>query len=88
MKELILNSLTELNQHSAVFNEIHEGMLIYDQVDSFFLLELILDLEKKLKDRYGRYIQIADSDIMSEEKSPFLNINTLVSFLESKVKDA
>jgi len=88
MKELILNSLTELNKHSAVFNEIHEDMSIYDQVDSFFLLELILDLEKKLKDRYGRYIQIADSDIMSEEKSPFLNINTLVSFLESKVKDA
>jgi acyl carrier protein len=87
MKALVMQALEEVNKESKVFSSIDENIEIYNNVDSFLILELILEIEDRLKKKFGRYIQIADEDIMSSNNTPFATFESLVKFVEKKVEN-
>ena len=54
MKALLMKALKEVDRDSETFDLIDENTEIYSNVDSFFILELILEIEDKLKKKFGR----------------------------------
>jgi len=87
MKALLMKALEEVDRDSETFDLIDENTEIYSNVDSFFILELILEIEDKLKKKFGRYIPIADGEIMSSKNTPFYTFGSLVIFIEKKVEN-
>jgi hypothetical protein len=43
---------------------------IFDAVDSFAIVDLLLETEGRIEAAYGRYIPLADESIFDAEKSP------------------
>ena len=51
-------------------------------LDSLDLVNLIVDLEERVEDRYGLPVSIADERAMSRRRSPFLFVGTLAAYIE------
>jgi acyl carrier protein len=47
-------------------------------VDSLGLVQIISDVEDMISDRYGRYIDLTDDRALSQQRSPFRTVGTLV----------
>ena len=88
IREIILESLNEVNKElkNVEFFDIKNETLIFDNMDSMAVLELIIEIENKLQMQYGKFIQIADDTIMDEVKTPFKTLSSLIEFVEIKVK--
>ena len=88
IREIILESLEEVNKElkSIEFFDIKNETLIFDNMDSMAVLELIIEIENKLQLQYGKFIQIADDTIMDEMETPFKTLSSLIEFVEIKVK--
>ncbi len=50
-------------------------------LDSLDLVNLIVDLEERVEDRYGLPVSIADERAMSRRRSPFLYVGTLAGYI-------
>ena len=50
-------------------------------LDSMGLVNLILDVEQEVNDRYGVLISIADERAMSQERSPFRTVGSLADYI-------
>ncbi len=55
---------------------------LFAVLDSMAVLDLILELEAKLQERYGRYIQIADEKSMDPAHTPFKTVQSAVEHIE------
>ena len=88
IREIILESLEEVNKELKCieFFDIKNETLIFDNMDSMGVLELIIEIENKLQMQYGKFIQIADDTIMDEQQTPFKTLSSLIEFVEIKVK--
>ena len=88
IREIILESLEEVNKElkSIEFFDIKNETLIFDNMDSMAVLELIIEIENKIQLQYGKFIQIADDTIMDEMETPFKTLSSLIEFVEIKVK--
>ena len=51
-------------------------------LDSLDLVNLIVEVEERVEDRYGLPISIADERAMSRRRSPFLFVGTLAGYIE------
>ena len=49
------------------------------------VLDLILELEAKLQERYGGYIQIADEKSMDPALTPFKTVQSTIEHIERRV---
>lgn len=87
LKEIILNAIKEVNKeaNNKALNNINDDTPLFDNLDSVAVLDLILELEDEIQAKYGKYIQIADEDIMDGSKTPFKSIATLIDFLTVKL---
>lgn len=56
--------------------------------DSMGLVTFLVVLEEKLDELYSVEIEIADEKAMSRIKSPFVNIDSLLTFLIEKINEA
>ncbi|MDX2111081.1 MAG: hypothetical protein SFY80_12640 [Verrucomicrobiota bacterium] len=83
---LVLETIGDLNK------ELHlEGLSAPDEetrlfgaksgLDSMALVTLIADLEFKLSDRLGHDLVLADERAMSQTRSPFRRVGTLVDYI-------
>ena len=88
IREIILESLEEVNKElkSIEFFDIKNETLIFDNMDSMAVLELIIEIENKIQLQYGKFIQIADDTIMDEMETPFKTLSSLIEFVEIKLK--
>jgi acyl carrier protein len=87
MRELVKEALKEINEELELkeLENITDDTQLFELLDSMALLDLILEIESKLQDKYGKYIQIADETTMDATKTPFKTFKTLVEFLEGKI---
>jgi hypothetical protein len=53
--------------------ELNASANIFDAVDSFAIVDLLLETEGRIEAAYGRYIPLADETIFDAEKSPLKN---------------
>jgi acyl carrier protein len=49
--------------------------------DSLGLVNLIVSVEEKINDKYGKTISLADEKAMSQINSPFLNVNSIAEYI-------
>ena len=54
-------------------------------LDSFGLVNLLLDVEQRVSEQFGVNISLMDERAMSEKTSPFRTIQTLVKFIETLI---
>jgi acyl carrier protein len=50
-------------------------------VDSLGLVQIISDVEDTISDRFGRDVDLTDESALSQEKSPFRSVGTLVDHI-------
>ena len=87
MEEIIRAAIKNINEdlESEALADLDEYSTLFEHLDSVALLNLILEIEDKLQQKYGRYIQIADENIMNTANTPFKNVHSLSKFLQEKV---
>ncbi len=57
---------------------------LYELVDSFVVVNILLESESLLETKYGRYVTLADETIFDAEKSPLRKWSSWVSFVKAK----
>jgi acyl carrier protein len=83
----------------AVLREVKDGegnklakvspqTLLYglgSDVDSLALIELLVGVEKGIRDRYGFALAVTDEELTSREESPFRTATALAEYLAKRV---
>ena len=87
MDELVKKAITIINDDLEMeeLENLKEDTPLFDILDSVAVLDLILEIESLLEDKYGRYIQIADEMTMDANLTPFKTFGKLVKYLEEKI---
>lgn len=50
-------------------------------LDSLALVQLLIDIEERVGDRYGISVALMDERAMSEKNSPFITVGSLADYL-------
>jgi acyl carrier protein len=90
--KVVLDSVVELNFQ---LDESHQLKLspetqLFGQgskLDSLGLVNLIVLVEEKTADTFGKTVTIADEKAMSQKSSPFRTVQTLAEYLFSLLKE-
>lgn len=66
------------------FDEVTDQTNIFDNVDSFTVVDLLLESEMALEAATGNYVTLADETVFDAEKSPLLSWAGWVKFVEAR----
>lgn len=86
---LIKEAIASVNEDLKIdeLQNLNESTELFTLLDSLGTLDLIFELESRLKELTGRYISVADEHSMDKDNTPFKNIATLQEYLQKKVSD-
>jgi acyl carrier protein len=68
------NTASTLDENTRIFGK--DGSF-----DSLQLVNLLIEVEQRINERYGTIISIADDRAMSQERSPFRKIGSLADYV-------
>ena len=94
IKAIILESIESLNEDLCNDNLDHpdEMTSLYggkdSTLDSLALVNLIVDLEEKIEEVFGKVIVLSDEKAMSQRRSPFRSVKTLCDYIEALLLEA
>jgi acyl carrier protein len=85
---LVLSCAHVLNEERPKEDHItiNEEMLLLEDgslLDSLAIVSLIVDVETLMSNELGRPLVLTDNRAMSQNISPFLNVKTLVNYIEN-----
>lgn len=78
--EALMSVLENVETDTPV--ELNDNTNIFDAVDSFAIVDLLLETEGRIEQEIGRYIPLADETIFDAEKTPLKNWLTWVAYVE------
>ncbi|MGM9997763.1 hypothetical protein [Campylobacter lanienae] len=55
--------------------------------DSIGLIELVVELEEAIYEKFGQNISLSDAKAMSQKTSPFININSLIKYIQKSLNE-
>jgi len=87
IEEILKNVINELNKEWGM-EELHSfenNINLFETVDSFSLLSIVIETESALENEMGEYIPLADEDLMVAGVSPFSSFNQWVNFVTKKL---
>jgi len=87
IEEILKNVINELNKEWDM-EELHSfenNINLFETVDSFSLLSIVIETESALENETGKYIPLADEDLMVDGVSPFSSFNQWVNFVTEKL---
>lgn len=92
IEEIIINTLTELNEeleNEALINPSAKTKLYGGSggLDSLALVSFITDIEEKISESFDKEIVLADEKAMSAKTSPFRNVETLTLYIEKLLEE-
>lgn len=58
---------------------------LFELVDSFAIVSVLLESESAIEEKFGRYIPLADETIFDASKSPFLRWKEWVEYVQGKI---
>ena len=89
INKIILDSIRTINSElkNPNLNNPNIDTLLFENLDSISVLNIILEVEDRLQSHYGRYIQIADDTMMDVIKTPFKTVLLLEEFLKNKIEE-
>ncbi len=90
--EIVSMAVEDLNEeldypslaHVTEYTSIYGGE---ESIDSLSLVQLLVNIEKKIGAESGSPITLADEKAMSWKHSPYRTVGTLVDFIASKVRE-
>ncbi len=90
--KVVLDSVKELNLQldESQQLEINPETQLFgrgSKLDSLGLVNLIVLVEEKIADSFGKTVTIADERAMSQKSSPFRTIRTLAEYLFALLKE-
>ena len=85
---LVLACANEINEERSIDDQIiiDENLLLLGDgslLDSLAIVSIIVDIEAAISREFGRPLLLTDNRAMSQASSPFLNIRTLVDYIDS-----
>lgn len=88
--QMILEALRELRTHQGKqrMAELSPTTRLYghgSDVDSLGLVQLLIDVEERVSDRYGVPVGLTDEKAMSQAHSPFRSVDSLAQYLASLI---
>lgn len=72
-------------EYTDLTSSITKTTNIFEIVDSFAIVNLLLESEATIEAKYGKYIPLADEYIFDASKSPFLRWETWVEHVQGKI---
>lgn len=92
VQTIIIESLQELNEELENQNleNIDSNTKIFGgngALDSLSLVSFITDIEEHISNEYGKEIVLADEKAMSAKTSPFRNVESLTTYIESLLEE-
>lgn len=87
IEEILKNVINELNKEWGM-EELHSfenNINLFETVDSFSLLSIVIETESALENETGEYVPLADEDLMVDGVSPFSSFNQWVNFVTEKL---
>jgi len=90
---LVLNAIEHLGQVESkeeLLNPTDKLRLFGEGgvMDSIGIVMLITEIEERVEDDLGYSITLTDDRAMSQKTSPFRSVKTLVSYIETLLKEA
>lgn len=87
IKLLVLESIEEINRdlQNEELNSPALETKFFELVDSLAVLNFIIDVEQRLEKRLGKYIQIANEDVMDASKTPFGTVKDIIEFISCRM---
>lgn len=90
--EIIYKSLDEINDlpHAKLSIKKDPATILFgqgSQLDSFALVNLIIDIESKIDEAFDKAVTLADEKAMSQMNSPFRTINSLADYIIKLCED-
>ena len=87
LHELLLIAVTTAigEEYPGVATRITDDTNVFELVDSFAIIGLLLESEVVIEERYRRYIPLADETIFDATKSPFIRWEKWVEYVQGKV---
>jgi hypothetical protein len=84
ISQITIKALSTVLENLETEAVVELGMAtnIFDVVDSFAIVDLLLETEALLESAYGRYIPLADESIFHAEKSPLKNWSAWNAYVE------
>lgn len=84
--EIILSALHEVKQQMGSEGrfEVSLATRLYGRgsdLDSMGLVELVVDVEEKIAERYSLPITLTDEKALSQEQSPFRTVESLAGYI-------
>jgi acyl carrier protein len=91
--KVVLDSVSELNLQMEDSHqlELSPETLLFgrgSKLDSLGLVNLIVLVEEKTANAFGKSVTIADEKAMSQKNSPFRTVQTLADYLFSLLKES
>ena len=85
-----IDDINELQPSEAQIEKSPETSLFGEGsvLDSLGLVGLIVTVEENLQDDFGATVTLADERAMSQSKSPFLTIATLVDYINMLISES
>ena len=74
------------NENNLDLPNIKENLDLIESFDSMIIVNLLLETEKNLEKKFGKYIPLADENTFDSIKSPLKEWSEWVSFIQSIYK--
>jgi len=95
INSLVISCLNELlsemdEQDQSQIPALDESTYLFGRkgiLDSLGLVTLIVNIEQKLNEDYGTTITIADERAMSQERSPFRTVGSLIQYISLLIEE-
>lgn len=91
IEALVLKSVSQLAEdfELTALEKPHLQSRLYGEggaLDSMALVNLIADIEEAVAESYKANIVLADDKAMSEQQSPFRNVDSLIDALQERIQ--
>ena len=75
--EIVRHSLAEVGREwgRPEFEDVGPNFDVFEMIDSFAVVELLLQTEADLETAIGRYVPLADEQVLDFEKSPLRSLD-------------
>jgi acyl carrier protein len=88
LESLVYDAIKTVNETHEVdaLNELEGDTPLFVLLDSLGTLDLVLELESRLQEKVGRYVQVADEYTMDGYYTPFKTVESLIAYLSTKIR--
>ena len=93
VEKLVFETITNLNQGKTDLMKLSislETVLFGEggKLNSLDLVNLIVELEQRLEEQFDTVFTLADERAMSERNSPFRSVQSLIEFVDARIKES